>query len=185
MTDKFWESWLRMDAEDMILSIRSVSHGQWGFPRPGPSIQWFCLWMSQEAKPSNFDDGSKEPLTAQKQWKRQRSGKFCAWSDTDDYCLISHLWWRHGGKKNAPEHPRWQSNGIKPSNIQTSQRQLQSGQQNNVKRWVPQPVRNTWQANRNRNRPGKVALTNIWRCYSVHSKSRHFCRAWGVAEYFG
>lgn len=162
MTDEFWESWLHMDAKDMILSIPSVSHGQWDpHPHPGPSILWFCLWTSQEAKPSNFDDRSKELLTARKQWKRQRSGKFCAWSGTDDYCLISHLWWRHGGKKNAAEHPRWQSNGIKPSNIQTSQRQLQSGQLNNVERRVPQPVRNTWQANKNRNRQGTGALTNI------------------------
>lgn len=62
-------------------------------------------------------------------------------------------------KENAAGYPQWHSNGMKPYNIQTSQSQLQSGQQNNVEQRVPQPVKNTWQVEKNGQ--GNVAL-----CYS-------------------
>lgn len=65
-------------------------------------------WLTQEARPSKVDDGSKDSLTALKQWTRQKWGKFWAWSNTEYYCLISHLWWRHSGKKMQLDIP----NGI-------------------------------------------------------------------------
>lgn len=70
-----------------------------GFPCVSPSILWYCQLLTQEARPSKVDDRFKDPLTALEQWPGQGSRKFWAWSKTEYYCLISHLWWRHSGKK--------------------------------------------------------------------------------------
>lgn len=59
-------------------------------------------------------------------------------------------------KENAAGYPQWHSCGMRLYDIQTSQSQLQSGQLNNVEQRVPQPVKFTWQVNKNGQ--GSVAL---------------------------
>lgn len=68
-----------------------------GFPHPGPCILWYLPWLTQASGCSKDDDWFRESLTALEQ--------FWAWSNTEYYCLISHLWWRHSGKKMQLDIP--------------------------------------------------------------------------------